>query len=116
MKVLGCDDVAIAKAKDERLPAAVWTVFHPADADKIRDCLNKKAQKPTTDRPLNFDPILDGNVNLDTDMIKTLKDDYSVTPFVIAQFQGEAVFIPAGAPRQVRRLRLDSLVDVTSLL
>jgi hypothetical protein len=27
--------------------------------------------------------------------------EYGVKPFVIPQFQGEAVFIPAGAPRQV---------------
>ena len=38
---------------------------------------------------------------LDDVLIKRLKDEYDVKPYVIAQFQGEAIFIPAGSPRQV---------------
>jgi predicted RNA-binding Zn-ribbon protein involved in translation (DUF1610 family) len=99
MEELGCDNASVTKAREERLPAAVWTVFHPSDADKIRDLLNRENKES---RALNFDPLLeDVSVSLDQDLIKTLKDDYGVKPYVIAQFQGEALFVPAGSPRQV---------------
>ena len=34
-------------------------------------------------------------------MLKRLKDEYDVVGWPIAQFLGDAVFIPAGAPHQV---------------
>ena len=109
MESLGCDTSAITKARDERLPAAVWTIFHPADGDKIRDFLNKGQQSvdnsnnkksANTTRSLNHDPILD-DVALDEGQLKKLKEEYNVKPFVIAQFLGDAIFIPAGSLRQV---------------
>ena len=33
--------------------------------------------------------------------LKKLKDEYDVKPYMIAQFPGEALFIPAGSLRQV---------------
>ena len=101
MESLGCDTSAITKAREDRLPVAIWTLFHPADGDKIRDFLNKG----TKTRSLNYDPIItedDDVLALDEGQLKKLKDEYNVKPFVIAQFQGEAVFIPAGSLRQVR--------------
>ena len=105
MESLGCDTSAITKARDERLPAAVWTIFHPADGDKIRDFLNKghvdkNDKKSANTRSLNHDPILD-DVALDEGQLKKLKEEYNVKPFVIAQFLGDAIFIPAGSLRQV---------------
>merc|ERR1711997_30620 len=56
-------------------------------------------------RPLNYDPTMDNNAKaLNEGQLKKLKDEYNVKPFVIAQFQGEAVFIPAGSLRQVKHL------------
>jgi len=108
MESLGCDTSAITKARDERLPAAVWTIFHPADGDKIRDFLNKghvdkNDKKSANTRSLNHDPILD-DVALDEGQLKKLKEEYNVKPFVIAQFLGDAIFIPAGSLRQVKHL------------
>jgi lysine-specific demethylase 3 len=37
-------------------------------------------------------------------MLKRLKSDCDVEPFVIIQYLGDAVFIPAGAPHQVRNI------------
>merc|ERR1712062_933153 len=56
-------------------------------------------------RPRNYDPFLEENVVLDDVLTKRLKDEYDVKPYVITQFQGEAIFIPAGSPRQVKHLQ-----------
>lgn len=103
MENLGCDTSSINKARssEEVFPAAVWTVFHPADGDKIRDLLNKIAKEK---RSLNYDPLLDEEVWLGEDLVKRLKDEYGVRPYIVPQFQGEAVFVPAGSPRQVKHL------------
>lgn len=101
LEQLGCDQSSKIKESGE-IPAVIWTVFHPADGDKIRDLLNKVSDKK---KELNFDPLLgDQTVILDENLIKKLKDDYDVKPYVIAQFQGDAVFIPAGSARQAKHL------------
>ena len=124
METLGCDTASIGNKTQNNsssssnkipTPAAVWTIFHPSDGDKIRDLLNKvavssskefstgKSKASAEKRPLNYDPFLQEEkaVVLDDVLIKRLKDEYDVKPYVIAQFQGEAIFIPAGSPRQV---------------
>merc|ERR1712018_750679 len=80
----------------------IWTIFHPSDGDKIRDLLNKVAVQEK--RPRNYDPFLEENVVLDDYLTKRLRDEYDVKPYMITQFQGEAIFIPAGSPRQVKHL------------
>ena len=105
METLGCDTASI---KQNKTPAAIWTIFHPSDGDKIRDLLNKVATTKSGDkkssRPLNYDPFLEEDVVLDDVLTKRLKEEYDVKPYVITQFQGEAIFIPAGSPRQVCKL------------
>ena len=51
---------------------------------------------------LNFDAIHEEGTYLNSDLLKKLADDYGITPFVFTLFEGEAVVIPAGAPRQVK--------------
>jgi len=105
METLGCDTASI-KQNSNKTPAAIWTIFHPSDGDKIRDLLNKISSKDQDQkRPLNYDPFLEENVVLDDLLTKRLKDEYDVKPYVITQFQGEAIFIPAGSPRQVKHLQ-----------
>merc|ERR1712038_2051435 len=36
--------------------------------------------------------------------IETLKNEYGVNPFVVAQFPGEAIVLPAGAPFQMKHI------------
>ena len=98
----------------------VWHVFHPADADKIRDYLNKLTNE---DRRKKLDPSHDplhnpgssGGTNsravyLDAAKRRALKEDYGVEPFTVHQFAGEALFFPAGSPRQAKHL--ESCVSV----
>ena len=83
----------------------VWQIFHPADADKIRDYLNGKRNANIVGggkTSKGFDAIHEGNVKLGKADLAELKKNYAVEPFNVLQFVGEGVFIPAGAPRQVK--------------
>ena len=52
----------------------------------------------------NSDPIHDQVNYIDAQMLKRLEKEHCVTAFTIVQFLGDAIFIPAGAPHQVRNL------------
>uniref|UniRef100_A0A0K2TK63 JmjC domain-containing protein n=1 Tax=Lepeophtheirus salmonis TaxID=72036 RepID=A0A0K2TK63_LEPSM len=81
--------------------AAVWHVFHPQDADKIRDLLNKEAG----DKDLDFDYLHEETKYLDAKLRAKLKSEYGVSSSTIFQSPGEAILIPAGAPKQVKHLK-----------
>jgi len=132
---VGCNDHTVKNRvpnKSDALPATLWHVFHPDQADSIRDFLNKeafekraKAKRLITKKSravtvysndedddgdsssvdkndLHFDPIHSESVYLTKDSLKKLEDDYGVVPFVFTLYEGEAAMIPAGAPRQVQ--------------
>ena len=80
---------------------AIWHIFHPRDADKIRDMLNKVALEKGQRLEPNTDPIHDQHVYLDSKLRKRLYTEYGVVGYSIPQCQGDVVFIPAGAPHQV---------------
>ncbi len=61
------------------------------------DVLGKKIKK-------NTDPIHDQVYYIDRKMQAALEQEYNVVAFTILQFMGDAIFIPAGAPHQVRNL------------
>ena len=48
------------------------------------------------------DPIHDQLIYLDSDLRQRLLKEYGVKGWTIAQAVGDAIFIPAGAPHQVR--------------
>lgn len=94
--------------KNELL-GAIWHVYHPADADKIRDFLNRERHSKETGKKKghfdsSFDPIYEGDHYLCARRRKTLAEDYNVVPCTILQFLGDAVFIPAGSPCQARHI------------
>ena len=100
---------------------AIWHIYHAAEADKLRAFL-RKVQKHNIDRlfiinpppPLqvnkergvhvspNTDPIHDQLMYLDSDLRERLYREHGVRGWSIAQCPGDAIFIPAGAPHQVR--------------
>ena len=55
----------------------------------------------------NQDPIHDQSWYLDRDLRKRLMDEYDVCGYPIIQCLGDAVFIPAGAPHQVKPSDVD---------
>lgn len=60
------------------------------------------------------DPIHDQSWYLDGYLRQRLYDEYGVEGYCIVQFLGDCVFIPAGAPHQVRNqvLKVDNICNL----
>lgn len=106
LKEGNCDEemIKLYRGKETKL-GALWHVYEAKDADKIRDLLNKVSQERGEKLKSHHDQIHDQSWYLDGSLRKRLKDEYNVEGYTIAQCFGEAVFIPAGAPHQVRNLQ-----------
>ncbi|KAK2163692.1 hypothetical protein LSH36_75g09017 [Paralvinella palmiformis] len=91
------------KEADEK-PGALWHIYDPQDADKIRDLLNKVGKERGEEIEAHHDPIHDQSWYLDEELREHLLKEYGVQGYTIVQCFGDAVFIPAGAPHQVRNL------------
>ena len=77
---------------------AEWTIFERAAAPLI----NKFLEENYFDGP--SDPIHSQQIYLTPAMLSHLEKEYHVKPFIIKQYPGDAVVIPAGCPHQVRSL------------
>ncbi|XP_055608259.1 lysine-specific demethylase 3A isoform X2 [Uranotaenia lowii] len=100
-----CDEVTRKRIRDEgELPGALWHIYHAKDADHIRSLLNKIEVERGGSIKANHDPIHDQKWYLDANLRKRLLQDYKVEGYTIVQCAGDAIFIPAGAPHQVRNL------------
>lgn len=94
----GCDQLA----EGDTLPGALWHIYSPGDADKIRSLLIKRASELGV--RINCDPIHDQSWYLDKALRRRLYDEYCVQGYAIAQCVGNAIYIPAGAAHQVRNI------------
>ncbi|XP_055310781.1 lysine-specific demethylase 3A isoform X2 [Sitodiplosis mosellana] len=101
----GCDILQRRRVREKNeLPGALWHIFAPRDANKIRDLLNKVAIERGERLEPSHDAIHDQSWYLDSKLRERLYREYGVEGYSIAQCLGDAVFIPAGAPHQVRNL------------
>ena len=102
----GCDQVMKNRVKSDANcnVGAIWHIFHPRDADKIRELLRKVDIEKGNPINEKTDPIHDQTWYLDDKLRQRLLKEYNVKGYAIAQCLGDAVFIPAGAPHQVRNL------------
>ncbi|XVF22365.1 hypothetical protein REPUB_Repub12eG0166500 [Reevesia pubescens] len=85
---------------------AVWDIFRKQDVPKIIEYLekHKKEFRHINKLPVNsvIHPIHDQTLYLNEMHKKQLKEEFDVEPWTFEQYLGEAVFIPAGCPHQVR--------------
>jgi len=101
----GCDMASRRRAREPKeLPGAVWHIYHAKDADLIRDLLNKVSAERGEPLEPNHDPIHDQSSYLDADLRARLLTEYGVQGYAVVQCLGDAIFIPAGAPHQVRQV------------
>lgn len=64
--------------------------------------LGQVGEEQGQENPPDHDPIHDQSWYLDQRLRRRLYEEYGVQGWAIVQFLGDAVFIPAGAPHQVR--------------
>ncbi|XP_054265577.1 lysine-specific demethylase 3A-like isoform X2 [Macrosteles quadrilineatus] len=101
-----CSDLLTRRRVRDKseLPGALWHIYSARDADKIRDLLNKVAIERGARLEPHHDPIHDQSWYLDAPLRERLYKEYAVEGYAIVQCLGDAIFIPAGAPHQVRNL------------
>uniref|UniRef100_A0A7N0TII3 Uncharacterized protein n=2 Tax=Kalanchoe fedtschenkoi TaxID=63787 RepID=A0A7N0TII3_KALFE len=92
--------------EDDSSGGAVWDIFRRQDVPKLIEYLQKHRSefRHIKNKPVEsvIHPIHDQTLYLNERHKKQLKREYGVEPWTFQQFVGEAVFIPAGCPHQVR--------------
>ncbi|XP_066393200.1 E3 ubiquitin-protein ligase JMJ24-like isoform X2 [Miscanthus floridulus] len=87
---------------------AVWDVFRRQDLPKLNEYLavhrEEFAARCQAVSSVKY-PIYDQTVYLNDYHKKMLKDQYGIEPYTFHQHIGEAVFIPAGCPFQLKNLQ-----------
>ena len=109
------DDAQLQRLRNGERPGALWHLFRSDDAKKIREYIGRvsrdsllfvfealllsfQAQRKVP----GTDSIHDQTAYLEKEDLEKLREWSKVESYPMLQFEGDAVFIPSGAPHQVR--------------
>ncbi|MED6107952.1 hypothetical protein PIB30_018980 [Stylosanthes scabra] len=109
-KFEGADSPAISNENETgETSGALWDIFRREDVEKLETYLIKHSKefRHTYCSPVEHvvHPIHDQCFYLNMEHKRKLKEEFGVEPWTFEQKLGEAVFIPAGCPHQVRNLK-----------
>ncbi|CAF1023231.1 unnamed protein product [Adineta ricciae] len=93
------DEAQLQRLRNGERPGALWHLFRSDDAKKIREYIGRAHRKAP-----GSDTIHDQTAYLEKEDLEKLREWSKVESYPVLQFLGDAVFIPSGAPHQVKNL------------
>ncbi|KAL9243561.1 hypothetical protein vseg_017434 [Gypsophila vaccaria] len=87
---------------------AQWDVYRRQDVPKLLEYIMKHVEELSYSNGYLKNvvhPILDGSFYLDSTHKMRLKEEFDIEPWTFNQCLGEAVFIPAGCPYQIKNVK-----------
>ncbi|KAI3466625.1 hypothetical protein Pfo_023288 [Paulownia fortunei] len=86
---------------------AQWDIFPREDVPKLLEYLRRHSNELNSacSYSKHVHPILDQNFFLDAYHKLRLKEEFDIQPWTFEQCTGEAIFIPAGCPYQIRKIK-----------